>query len=638
MTISNWLESPDQFRKLLTSLVSDRWEQFMDSLSMEDPVLRQFAATQWAQRRLPDEPDALAVAALLIAYHFRCLLIDSLRSHNLSGNELQEELNVTLLMPLFIWPAYRIWILQESPPGLRVNQMGAVQWLLDSKQRETGFSELEIDEPDSRLLAYLELKRNTTNLSRWIRAGLDRLYHAVHTAVVQAPPARQKPPAVVGESSDANPELEKDDQMDIQDTGISRSCEIVLSGNSIGFSNDGPMWFDSPIFKPYLNWEEAPQTILELHRNGMEFPSLTQVAKAIIDRKMIASNLDIGQQALALELLSELPDWIVLDNSIDQGISLRTIESRWIQFHSSDPAPMVGALLEVGLLQIASQDGYIRFGQQLIHDYYLSLKHVKSRRSTNPIPPASVSLSTWLYWMATHWMECGVPENAGLILWYAAGSLPGYASGSWRQLADILRSLSSLSLGNDNLKLIALVEKFVVSLVNGLVWDARKWLCEIQYFTHVVFFDNPLREMDNILADYVKGLEQYSDAATNTCFLSTLEIALGCDRTRRINTWYRKHAFSLLKGSNPEMEIEIEWIPFVYRSKTLQEILLDFARKEDNWDLRLAALEALVVWGTQKAKVVLCENEIKDLPAEYYHRANILRGAIDGKPGYREWV
>jgi len=187
MTISNWLESPDQFRKLLTVLVSNRWEQLMDSLSMEDPDLSQFAATQWAQRRLPDEPDALAVAALMITYHFRCLLVDSLRSHNLSEYELQEELNVTLLLPLFIWPAYRICILQESPPGLRVNQMGAVQWLLDSKQREIGFSELEIDEPDSRLLAYLELKRNTTNLSRWIRAGLDRLYHAVHTAVVQAP-------------------------------------------------------------------------------------------------------------------------------------------------------------------------------------------------------------------------------------------------------------------------------------------------------------------------------------------------------------------------------------------------------------------------------------------------------------------
>jgi hypothetical protein len=46
MTISYWLESPDQHRKLLTALVSDRWEQLMDSLSMEDPPLCQFAATQ----------------------------------------------------------------------------------------------------------------------------------------------------------------------------------------------------------------------------------------------------------------------------------------------------------------------------------------------------------------------------------------------------------------------------------------------------------------------------------------------------------------------------------------------------------------------------------------------------------------
>jgi len=118
MSISNWLESPDKFRKLLTALGSDNWEQLMDSLSMDDPVLRRFAATQWAQRRLPDEPDVLAVVTLLIAYHFRCLLVDSVRSDNPTGNGLQDELNVTLLMPLYIWPAYRIWILQEFPPRM----------------------------------------------------------------------------------------------------------------------------------------------------------------------------------------------------------------------------------------------------------------------------------------------------------------------------------------------------------------------------------------------------------------------------------------------------------------------------------------------------------------------------------------
>jgi hypothetical protein len=326
-----------------------------------------------------------------------------------------------------------------------------------------------------------------------------------------------------------------------------------------------------------------------------------------------------------------------LDNLGDQSITLKNMEYRWRQFHSSDPTLLVKALLETDLLQIASQDGRIWFSQQLIHDYYLSLKYVKSRCSTNPIPPAGVSLSTWLYWMATHWMENGVPENAGLILWYAAGSLPGYTSGSWRQLAGILRSLSPISLGIDHRRLIVIVEQFVVSLINGLVWDVRKWLCEIQRCTQIILSDSPMREENNNLTDYLTGLEQYLDAVT-TSSLSTIEIALGCDLTRRYNIWYRKHAFSLLRGLNPETLIEIEWIPFVYRSKTILEILLDFARKEVNWDLRLAALDALVVWGIQEAKVLLCENEIKDLPAEYYHRAIILRGAIEGRPGYREWV
>jgi hypothetical protein len=70
-----------------------------------------------------------------------------------------------------------------------------------------------------------------------------------------------------------------------------------------------------------------------------------------------------------------------------------------------------------------------------------------------------------------------------LILWYAAGSLPGYASGSWRQLADILRSLSPIRVGIDSLNLVALVEQFIVSLVRGLVRDTKKWLYVINVST-----------------------------------------------------------------------------------------------------------------------------------------------------------
>ncbi len=639
MTISNWLESPDQFRKLLTALVSDRWEQLMDSLSMEDPALRQFAATQWAQRRLPEEPDALAVAALLIAYHFRCLLVDSLRSYNLPENELQEELNVTLLLPLFIWPAYRIWILQESPPGLRVNQMGAVQWLLDSKQRQMGFSELEIDEPDSRLLAYLELKRNTTNLSRWIKAGLDRLYHAVHTAVVQAPPARQKPPAVIRESSDTD-ESGRDVQQDIQDSGISRPSEIVLSDIALGISEDESAWFDSPIFKPYLYWQEASQTFRELHRNGLAVPSLTQVARAIIYRKMLASHLDIGQQALALELLSDLPDWIDLDNLGDQSITLKNMEYRWRQFHSSDPTLLVKALLETDLLQIASQDGRIWFSQQLIHDYYLSLKHVKSRRSTNPIPPAGVSLSTWLYWMVTHWMENGVPENAGLILWYAAGSLPGYTSGTWRQIVNLLRHFPQKVLSHGYFRLLASLAREALSkhgsnLVKPLEWLSNLDLQSAQISPSQAI--NSHQETDNILLEYTAGIEDFG-VVSNSDPLYTLETAIGYDRTSRNNYWHRKHAFSALRELKPTKAVYVTWLPFVSHQKTMQELILDTVRREVNWDIRLAAAEVLTAWGAQEVKLMLEEREIRDLPVEYYNRARILKGALEGIPGYIDWV
>ena len=54
MSFSHWLESPAQFRQLLITMMSDKWEQLERDFSPEDPVLSQFAATKWAQRRLPE--------------------------------------------------------------------------------------------------------------------------------------------------------------------------------------------------------------------------------------------------------------------------------------------------------------------------------------------------------------------------------------------------------------------------------------------------------------------------------------------------------------------------------------------------------------------------------------------------------
>ncbi len=79
MSISNWLESPESFRKILAALISDqdeKWENTRRDILMEEPVLRQFAATQWAQARLPDDPDTLAIVTLYVAYQFRWLLVE----------------------------------------------------------------------------------------------------------------------------------------------------------------------------------------------------------------------------------------------------------------------------------------------------------------------------------------------------------------------------------------------------------------------------------------------------------------------------------------------------------------------------------------------------------------------------------
>ena len=563
------------------------------------------------------------------------MLVDSIHSNN-SG--IQDELNVTLLLPLYIWPAYRTWILGEFPARSRVNQGEAIQWLLDAHLRETGFAELDILDPDNRLLSYLELKKNTTNLSRWIKDGFERLYHAIYLAVVQTIPDQRDRPDAEGISISRS-DSEQNDQGDHQDGGISRARILSTTNRFNDASEAETIHPDSPIFLPYLQNIEVSRTFLDLQRASQAAPPLTQVARMIIDRHLHASNLDIGQQALAMEMLSYLPDWICSDNLADQSISFRSIDLRWRQFHSSDPAPLVRALLEGELLQIAGQDGRVRFSQQLIHDFFLSLMSVTRLHSTNPTSPRGVSLSTWLYWRAIHWMENGNLENAGMVLWHAGGSLPGYMSGTWRQLAYILEYLPRYVLTDSHIRSLAAIAMKTLSRNGGGTIGHLNWLFERDFTAQISRSQvlNAQPEIDMIIQDYIAGMEDYL-ILSNSDPLYILEIALGYDQTIRKNMWCRKHAFSALRGFDPKKVLEVPRMPYIYQKKTSKELILDFTKKENHWDLRLAAVELLTAWSIQEATQCVKEHEISDLPIEYYSRARILRGALEGIPGYQDWV
>jgi hypothetical protein len=93
-----------------------------------------------------------------------------------------------------------------------------------------------------------------------------------------------------------------------------------------------------------------------------------------------------------------------------------------------------------------------------------------------------------------------------------------------------------------------------------------------------------------------------------------------------------------LRRFDPEKVIEVRLLPFVYKEKKLREAVLDYTKRESNWELRLCAAELLVSWREVITHTILAENEINDLPIEYYYRARILRGALEGIPGYMDWV
>ncbi len=292
---------------------------------------------------------------------------------------LQDELNVTLLLPLYIWPAYQIWVLQEFPAKARLNQSQAIPWLLNRPLRLRAFKELDIPEPNEKFLAYIEVKQNTTNLSRWVKAGIESLHFVMH------PVTKNGPPLPITTNTDAHQEFEEnpaeilDSNRIACDTGISRLANLPEPDYK---------YPDTPIYRPYLQWEYAYETFIGFQRSGDKHPSLCQVARKIIDQRVSSASLDLHQQAQAFELLTELSEWIDLENALDASISLKSIEARWGQFHKSDVSPLLKAMLETNLLQINGLGGGVRFPQPLIRDYLLSMAQVNRLRSTKSSSPS----------------------------------------------------------------------------------------------------------------------------------------------------------------------------------------------------------------------------------------------------------
>ncbi len=201
-----------------------------------------------------------------------------------------------------------------------------------------------------------------------------------------------------------------------------------------------------------------------------------------------------------------------------------------------------------------------------------------------------------------------------MVLWNAGGSLPGYISGTWRQLAEILGETPISAVLDSYIGHISVIVKGLNNIT---------WLCEITSTSQS--------------QDYLAGLVLYM-ASSKSDPTHPLEIALGYDRSSRNNPWCRKHAFSALRGLHPDRKIVIRWMPFTYRQQALSKVILEYTRKDSNWDLRLAALELLAAWGIQEARTFVEEDEIKDLPVEYYQRGRILRCSLEGEEGYHEWV
>jgi hypothetical protein len=241
--------------------------------------------------------------------------------------------------------------------------------------------------------------------------------------------------------------------------------------------------------------------------------------------------------------------------------------------------------------------------------------------------------------MVCHWLDAGDRDHASNALWNAAGTLPGFKSGAWAQIGMILARLPKDLIRDPHIRMLTSIVREVSRYNFDVLAGMRGLVSENEDFSKNIDLSADDRRSEFIqgVDDFRESLRRFHSAASLD-YSNILDIALGFDPSSRSDLWIRKHALSTLKTLCPEKEVEIRLMPFVYKSKKLSNVILDFVIKEGNWELKLAACEPLVSWKVQEIKAILAESRIIDLPEEYYYRSIILRSALESKPGFAFWV
>lgn len=300
MPLTAHFTTPSSFEKLLKHLTNiDRWEMLETNLSPLPPILEEFKSRRWCIDRLPENPEfkALPTVTLFIIYQTR-LLIESVQQTTSTDSEA----NLYLLIPLYLLPAYQLWV-QENPAIARPSQQKAPMWFFNP-QSTACLDEINIPHPTNLATAELTRLQGSTNLSRRLADARSQLYLWLCQSLGINAPKEQAPLPKVHHAQPA---------------------ELTIDGLPQALQPIAHSTITCPLLQNYFSQPDVQHTYIKLLHQQQSQSTIIVIANQIIADRLAAIASDQTQQAAASDLLCHLASWAPRG---DQALTYQTVEAR----------------------------------------------------------------------------------------------------------------------------------------------------------------------------------------------------------------------------------------------------------------------------------------------------------------------
>lgn len=317
-----------------------------------------------------------------------------------------------------------------------------------------------------------------------------------------------------------------------------------------------------------------------------------------------------------------------------RSISRKAIEIRWNAYHRQDISPILSAALGSQLL--SEEAASVTFTEPLVFDYLLTGNNVNNRvTSSQPPTQAGMNVSLWIWWLMQHYCDKGDFTHAGEVLKNIQADLPGFASGSWGQIAVILLHLPDRFLADWYAWVFGMIAVGIAERVtdNDLL-PYRSYMQRLA--EQLPIQPNQLEQRArDVVGEYLGDLDTFltwessrpgNEPASNEV-RKTLSFAWNPFRRWGV----RNHVYSALRFIPPDLPVQT----MLSIKKPLQFVLQNRMQvAADNEHEAIA--ETFVVWGIPDSVRLL--KEISSDGQRNSHRIDILQGAAADLPGYWDWV